>query len=348
MGMIKIPDESINFFKNNLDEIFESGNFAEGEWNNKLADYVLEMTGSLKAVPTNSNGAGLVALMSIYREIFGRSDVLIQSNTMYGVKAMVPASGCNLKGFIDCNINSLMPSVKQFKESLSAIEKNNRKNLIILLSHIGGIINPDIIEISEICKQEDIILLEDCAHSFGSTLNKKHSGLFGDAGVYSFYATKSIPAGEGGVVVTKNEELGNMVSDFAIYDRFQQKLPLGNNIRISEVQALLAFSVVKEWSKIVSNKISIADRYIPICKERKIPFINQFENGHSGNYYKFIITADSAINDIYPSIKTVTSPVYDYHIGSPNNVHDKHICLPIWYGLEENVINEVIEELHQA
>ena len=44
----------------------------------------------------------------------------------------------------------------------------------------------------------------------------------------------------------------------------------------------------------------------------------------------------------------MTSPVYDYHIGSPNNVHDKHICLPIWYGLEENVINEVIEELHQA
>ena len=120
------------------------------------------------------------------------------------------------------------------------------------------------------CKDEDIILLEDCAHSFGSTLNGKHSGLFGNAGVYSFYATKSIPAGEGGVVITKDEEIGDMISDFAIYDRFGQKLPLGNNIRISEVQALLAYSVVKEWEQIVLNKTNIANKYIPFVKKNKL------------------------------------------------------------------------------
>ena len=44
-----------------------------------------------------------------------------------------------------------------------------------MLSHMGGIINPDIVKISSYCKNK-ITLIEDCAHSFGSTLNNKHSG----------------------------------------------------------------------------------------------------------------------------------------------------------------------------
>ena len=69
--------------------------------------------------------------------------------------------------------------------------------------------------------------MEDCAHSFGSTLNGKHSGLFGDAGVYSFYATKAIPVGEGGIVVTNDAKIGEMIIDFSIYDRFDQKVKNG-------------------------------------------------------------------------------------------------------------------------
>ena len=141
---------------------------------------------------------------------------------------------------------------------------------LILLSHIGGIINPDIEKIVALCKDENIILLEDCAHSFGATLYDKHSGLFGDAGVYSFYATKAIPAGEGGVVVTNNIELGELVSKFSIYDRFEQDLTIGNNIRISELQALFSYSVVKEWNNIMLNKSEIAQNYIEICIKNNI------------------------------------------------------------------------------
>ena len=66
MGMIKIPENSINYFKNNIDEIFKSGNLAEGQWNKRLGDYVKDLTSSQVSVCTNSNGAGLVSLISIY------------------------------------------------------------------------------------------------------------------------------------------------------------------------------------------------------------------------------------------------------------------------------------------
>ena len=349
MGLIKLPKESINYFKKNLDEIFISGNLAEGQWNNKISEFVKDLTGSQMALPTNSNGAGMLALLIIYRYYFGRTNVLIQSNTMYGVKTMVYAGGCELAGFIQCRLESLMPSLQDIKEVIDKLDKKEKNKLVILLSHIGGIINPDIEVIAELCRKENIILLEDCAHSFGATLHGKHSGLFGDAGVYSFYATKAIPAGEGGVVVTNDHKIGDMITSYSIYDRFEQKLEVGSNIRISEVQALLTYAIVKEWKHIVENKMEMADKYMKVCKEKKIKYIAQNENGQAGNYYKFIIyTLSKPIAVAMPCLKTNTSAVYDYSIGVPNVVADFHACLPIWYGQEKEITDKVIRELRKT
>ena len=347
MGMIKLPKNSIDYFKKNLDEIFQSGNLAEGQWNKRLEGFVTNLTDSQISVATNSNGAGLVALMSLYRHYHGRTKVMIQSNTMYGVKVMVTAAGCHLSGFIQCRLETLMPSLEDVEKSISKLGQKEKNEMVILLSHIGGIINPDIETISNLCKENNIILLEDCAHSFGATLHRKHSGLFGDAGVYSFYATKAIPAGEGGVVITNNLELGEMIKKFSIYDRFDQKLEIGNNIRISEMQALFTYSVVKEWASIVNNKRKIAEKYIKACKQRDINYIQQDENGQNGNYYKFsIYTPNRPIVDVLPELKTTTSAVYDYSIGEPNKVAEYHACLPIWYGQEIGVTEKVLEELY--
>jgi len=348
MGMIKLPNESIIFFKNNLDEIFTSGAFAEGNWNKKISNYVKKLTGAHTALPTNSNGAGMVALLTLYRHYHGRTHVLLQANTMYGVKTMVFSGGCKLQGFIECKLKSLMPSLDDVKNIVSKLERYEKDKLVILLSHIGGIINPDIEAIAQLCKEENIILLEDCAHSFGATLNGKHSGLFGDAGAYSFYATKAIPAGEGGLVVTKNEDLGDRLNKYAIYDRFDQKLEVGSNIRISEMQALLTYAAVKEWKTIIENKIPMAEKYMAVCKEKNIKYIAQNENGHFGNYYKFIVyTPGVPTLEALPELKTTTSPVYDYDIGAPNSVALYHACLPIWYGQSQDVVDKVVGELRK-
>ena len=346
MGLIKLPEKSINYFKRNLDDILTSGYLAEGPWNKKLSEFVEDLTGVQTALPTNSNGAGMVALLTIYRHHFGRTNVLIQSNTMYGVKTMVSSSGCNLAGFVQCQLETLMPSLWDVRVAVGHLDQKEKNKLLILLSHIGGIVNPDIEAIAALCKEENIILLEDCAHSFGATLKGKHSGLFGDAGVYSFYATKAIPAGEGGVVVSNNQELGEMVSNFSIYDRFDQKLEIGNNIRISEIQALFIYTVVKEWKRIITDKQKMADKYMKVCVDNNIKYISQNANGQNGNYYKFIIYApDRPIAEVLPGLKTKTSSVYDYSIGLPNSVAEYHACLPIWYGQQQKITDKVIREL---
>ena len=57
--------------------------------------------------------------------------------------------------------------------------------------------------------------------------------------MYSYYSTKAIFAGEGGVAVTNNDKIGEMLTDFIAYDRFKQRMPIGCNIRLSELQAMM-------------------------------------------------------------------------------------------------------------
>tara|TARA_E500000075_G_scaffold13516_1_gene10457 strand:- start:377 stop:1420 length:1044 start_codon:yes stop_codon:yes gene_type:complete len=345
MSLIKIPSKALEFFKNNQDEIFKSGNLAEGPWNKKLSEKVKQISGSQNAVSVNSNGSGLVAILLIFKTYFGREDIMIQSNTMYGVKTIVGTAGYNLVDYINCNLDTLMPSFEDVKNSIEGYKKDRNK-LVIMLSDIGGIINPDIEKISKYLKENNVLLLEDAAHSFGSTLNGRFAGTFGDAGVYSYYSTKAIFAGEGGVAVTNNEKISDLLQDFVAYDRFKQKMPIGCNIRLSELQALMIYSVVNFYNDILINKSKIGKTYEEICKKNNIKFISQNKNSNNGNYYKFtIISPEMPISEKYPRIKTTTSKVYDYALGKNKDLPSKHLCLPIWYGLEESIVENVTEEL---
>ena len=348
MGTIKLPNNSIEFFKSNQNKIFESGNLAEGPWNEQLSEKIKSICNVKNAISVNSNGSGLVALLLIYKEYYGRFNVMIQSNTMYGVKTITKTAGYNLVDFIDCSLETLMPTFEDLKKAVNNY-KGKINQLVILLSDIGGIVNPHIEKISKFCKEKNIILIEDAAHSFGSTLNNKFSGTFGDAGVYSYYSTKAIFAGEGGIVVTNDDKIGNFMKDFIAYDRFKQKMEIGCNIRLSELQALMIYSVVKEYKEIIQNKSKIAKSYIDACNSFKLKYINQNENSNQGNYYKFtIISPDKKISELLPKLKTTTSKVYDYSLGNSKEIPSKHICLPIWYRLEDSILDKAIKELKES
>lgn len=345
MGMIKIPSKSKEFFDENLSNIFETGNLAEGEWNSKVADWTVNYTGCESALAVNSNGAGLHALLRILKEFHGKKRIFIQSNTMYGVKTIAISSGLELCGYVNCTLDYLMPTAEQVLDFVEQLE--NPDECVFMITHIGGWINPDIEKIAEICKQNDISLIEDCAHSLGSTLDGNHSGLYGDAGVYSLYATKAVPVGEGGIVVSNNSELSHQVQKFSMYDRFDQKLDLGVNIRMSEVNALLTYSVLNEIDEIISNKYTIADKFMDACEKKNLRYIHPTEKGQRSNFYKFTLLAktDNPIKE-FEKITQRTSPVYDYALGEDlQKIAHKHICLPIWYKLEDEKIENVIEEI---
>jgi len=348
MGMIKLPAASQLHFDTHYQEIFSSGNLAEGKWNKAVAEWGCSYTSASYGLAVSSNGAGIFAILNVLKHYRNKKRIFLQSNTMYGVRTMSITSGLDLIGYVDCSVDYLMPTYDQVFDFISLLDKP--EECVFLLTHIGGWVNPDIESIAELCRDKGITLIEDCAHSLGATLHGKHTGLFGDAGVYSLYATKAVPAGEGGIVVTNDEELFNMVDKFAIYDRFDQVLDIGINIRMSEINALLCYSVINETEAIIANKYDIAEKYITACDKYGWEYINPSSNGQRSNFYKFILLSRSiSPADDFAQIKMRTSPVYDYALGRDlAGVKDRHICLPIWYGLEDEVVDRALSELRKS
>ena len=347
MGMIKLPQKSISFFEKNYPEIFESGNLAEGDWISKVGSWATEYTGAPFAHPVNSNGTGIFSILNILKKYYKKKKIFLQSNTMYGVRTMSISSGLELCGYVDCSLDYLMPTCEQVVDFVNRLD--NPSECVFLITHIGGWVNPDIEKIAKFCKSKNIMLIEDCAHSLGSTLNNNHTGLYGDAGVYSLYSTKAVPAGEGGIVVSNNEELHEMIKKFSIYDRFDQVLDIGINNRMSEINALLAYSVLQEIEEIIENKYEISNIYSKACDENGWTYIDPTAEGQRSNLYKFILCTNSDNpSEYFNQITSRTSPVYDYALGhDPQEIHKRHICLPIWYGLESNAIEKVISELEK-
>lgn len=344
MGMIKVPQAAVNKFNSNVFEIFSTGNLAEGQWIIRLSEFFKTYAHAQSAVPFSSNGSGLLAILILLKRYRNYNKVFIQSNTMYGVKTIAISSGLNYVGAVPCSLPSLMPTLAQVSQFISQLD--DPKRTVFLMSHIGGIVNPDIEGIVAACENAGVALVEDCAHSLGATLNGRHTGLYGVAGVYSLYATKAIAAGEGGIAVTNDADLGDKLSRFNIYDRFDQQQDVGVNFRISELQALFSLCMCELSEEIIANKAVIADKYIRACKQANISFVDPYQNGQRGNHYKFTLIANTNAEQEFGVIKNKTSPVYSYALGEdPMSIKTRHLCLPIWYALEAEVVDQTIQEL---
>ncbi len=111
-----------------------------------------------------------------------------------------------------------------------------------------------------ICAKAKIKIIEDCAHGLGTKFNNRHVGNFGISGVFSFYPTKQITTGEGGMLITNNKRFAKKIKSLKAFgidkDITQRKIPgyydvkdLGINYRMTDFQAALGFAQLKRYKK---------------------------------------------------------------------------------------------------
>lgn len=129
---------------------------------------------------------------------------------------------------------------------------------VLLLSHMRGYVS-DLDDITKICDEHSIVMIEDAAHALGCTWQGKPVGSFGKIGCYSFQSNKIINTGEGGMLTTDDEELfakavilsgayENLYRfhgiDSKLFDKNKKLLPLFN-MRYTEIQAAMALPQLK-------------------------------------------------------------------------------------------------------
>ncbi len=322
-------------------QIFDSNFWSEGKmqrtFEEKFGDYV-----RLGARAVASGGAALLAILE-YIDVRGK-DVIVPANTFWADARAVQMAGGNVI-FADCNKEDLCLSLEDMKKKVTDETK------AVIVVHIGGHIAFEIEEIANYCKERGIALVEDCAHVHGGWWNGKTGGHYGIAGVYSFYATKTMPLGDGGMVVSKDPELLKWVEKYRNYGKevidghVYYKLENGFNCRINEFTAALGIVQMERLPMILEWKKSLAEKYDQIFENRvKLP------DGMVSGYYKYIVF-DTPLTqetgqvfgpgDLGDVIAKVEAAVPNSHW-----VTQHHKCAPIYFGYEH--ADKSVDELRET
>ena len=242
--------ESITDFKEYkaIKNIILSGNYVSGS-NVKLFEEKFSKKFNHKnSVALNSGTAALhCALIAL--GIKKNDEVIVPSISFASTATAVLHNGSK-PVFCDVEFSSYCLDPEDLKKKI-----NNKTKAVILTHFTGNCCDMD--KILKILKNKKISLIEDCAQAHGSKYKKKYVGNFGDAACYSFYATKHITTGEGGMVVFKDKkysDIAKKIRNHGLVDRNNHEL-VGYNYRMNELEAKIGIIQLSKFEKLKRKRI---------------------------------------------------------------------------------------------
>jgi len=299
--------------------VLDSGRWTEAELTARF-EAAWEAWNDVPAVAVSSWTGGAMAALH-HARVQGET-VLCPSNTFMATPLAAVRAGAKVQ-FVDCNRDDLCMSFADFE---AKAERWRPRAAFVV--HIGGHVAFEIERIAGYCAAHGIFLIEDCAHAHGASWNGRKPGSYGDAGVYSLYATKTISTGEGGVLVSRRPEVVAHTRAFRNYGKPAYEVQ-GLNYRMSEFTAALGLVQIERLPEIVSWKNSVARTELDPAYPSRI----ELPDGMVSGLYKYIV---------FDWLERSTGRVYDepchrimgHQIELPNTdwVARNHSCVPLYYG----------------
>jgi perosamine synthetase len=301
-----------------IDQVLDSNRWSEAEMVARF-EAAWDAWNGVPAVALGSWAGGALAALH-FAGVQGET-VLCPSNTFMATPLAAVNAGAQV-GFVDCNREDLCMSFADFE----AKAERHRPRAAFLV-HIGGHIAFDTQRIADYCAAHGIFLIEDCAHAHGASWNGRKAGSYGDVGVYSLYATKTISTGEGGVLVSRRPEVIAHARDFRNYGKPSYEVA-GLNFRMSEFTAALGLVQIERLPEIVAWKNEVARTEL----NPQHPSRLELPEGMVSGLYKYIV---------FDWLQRSTGRVYDepchrimgHDVELPNTdwVARNHSCVPLYY-----------------
>jgi perosamine synthetase len=301
-----------------IDEILDSERWSEADMVARF-EAAWEEWNDAPAVALSSWAGGALAALD-FAEVKGET-VLCPSNTFMATPLAAINAGARVE-FVDCNREDLCVSFDDFEKKAA-----RRKPKAAFVVHIGGHIAFDVEEIARYCREHEIFLIEDCAHSHGASWDGRKAGTYGDVGIYSLYATKTISTGEGGMLVSRRPEVVEHARAFRNYGKPSYEVG-GLNFRMSEFTAALGLVQIERLEEIVAWKNRVAREELDPQYRGRL----ELPDGMVSGFYKYIV---------FDWLERSTGRVYDepchrimgHDADLPNTdwVARNHSCVPLYY-----------------
>lgn len=326
---IPFPEEYRKKYYSLLNEVFDSGFLSEGKMLRNFEDRFTEFTG-IPSIAVCNGGAALLALYE-YAGVRGH-EVIVPANTFYATTAAAIRAGAKVV-YADCSRDDLCVSLEDIKKKVTP------ETRAVAVVHIGGHIAFEINEIAEFCEKNGIYLIEDCAHAHGAEWNGRAAGSWGLGGAYSFYATKTMPLGDGGMVCSSSDDFLDWLKYFRNYGkhvesgRVSYRINDGFNFRMNEVTAAFGLVQMERLPRILEWKRELAAKFDSIFDKRVV-----MPEGMTSGYYKYIVF-DSELRQETGKVFNKSdfgNVIQGVDADIPNSlwVAEHHSCAPIWFGWE--------------
>ncbi len=361
---IHFPEEDRRAILAAMDEILRTGQLTLGKHGKAFEEAFAARVGAAHAVAVNSGTSSLEIVLRILGAT-GR-EVVVPTNTFFASAAAILHAGGRVR-FADVGPGSLCLSARTLLEALTP------ESAGVMVVHIGGAITPDIEAIAAICRERGLWLVEDAAHAHGSTAHGRHAGTFGRAGSFSFYPTKVMTSGEGGMIVTDDAALAEEARTYRDQGKagFTANVHtrLGYNWRLSEPHAVLGASQLRRLDEFVAARRRIAALYdlglqgIPGVTPLAIP------PGFVSNYYKYVAVLPRGTDraglkqrmrerhEVSLSGEVYELPCHEQPIFAPlagdqkfpvaEDLCRRHICLPVSAVMTDDQARHVVDALRQ-
>jgi len=260
------PQLSTEGFKNVI-RVLKSGHWTTGDEVRKFENAVCEYIGKgLNAVALNSCTAGLFLTLKALKVKPG-DEIILPSFTFVATSHVV--EWLNAKPvLVDIDYNTFNIDVDKISLSITKRTKG------IIIVHYGGL-PCDIASITKIAKKNNLFVIEDAAHAMGASYKGKRIGNYSDATVFSFYATKNLATGEGGMVVTRNKTLSDKIRRISYFgiDRkaferhkknnwYYEVTELGYKFNMDNIHAAIGLSQLKILDKNNKERRMLAKLYL--------------------------------------------------------------------------------------
>ena len=259
MILKKIPQIQPWIGQEELEEIIDvvkSTYITENSATKLFEDKLSELTGS-KHVVSMTNGT--VALYSILKVsgIGPGDEVIVPDMTFVATSNAVIMAGAKP---VFCDVDPITYCIDPKKAS-GMINKNTKA---VMPVHLYGL-SAEMDKFIHLCKDEELLLIEDAAQGVGVKYKNQHVGTFGDAGVLSFYGNKTVTTAEGGAILTNDKTIAKECYKLKNHGRLEKGVfvheDIGFNFSFTDLQAAIGIAQLNKLDKIIERKKYIHDFY---------------------------------------------------------------------------------------
>ncbi len=277
-----IPEEDVAALLEDFAQILRSGRLTMGPYVERFEQEFAACVGTKHAVGMNSGTAPLEVALRHWG-VAGR-EVVVPTNTFIASSnAALLAGGRPV--LCDIDPQTLSSGLPQIEARITA------KTAAVVVVHTAGLIAPDIEAIRSHCRGRGLLLLEDAAHAHGARADGQPAGSLGDAAGFSFFPTKPLTTGEGGMLSTNDRGLADFARSFRTHGVSAQGrslVRLGHNYRLPELSAALGLRQLARLAEHTAARNRLAARYRRVfvrlgCGDVLLP---EFA-GRVHAYYKF-------------------------------------------------------------